>query len=500
MLKPMLAGLAIVAGTAVSVLAHASAHKTATPSPEKTGVRVVGAMVSASSAGAVLDSDLLRGGGTDDTSTLQKLLDVAKTGRAVHLLIDGPALVSGLNVYGHTTIECTAGGGLYLKDNSDRALLRNAHRSRGAVSDKHITLRGCFLNGNRNGQRQASGPLFGERQEADGTLKSTLQFFGVSNLTMESVFLWDCRAFCAQLANAKFITIRDATIDANFPPYPENASATEQRKYLDAIPRSFIDGFHFHGPIQYLTMDGLKLRTEDDALAFTANEYKDDITIDNPLGPYVGQGPITDVIISNVILMDALQGIRLLSSTERIDRFVVSNVTGTVRHRMAVISPFTAASRGNVGSVSFSHIHVDQLSASNWRELYPDWYQEDLKTSATWDRDEEGEAPIFSLNGSIESLTLNDVVTKAINPRPIIRVGHTSRINRMRVDLSVKDPKAQAIPLKLNAGSHIERLNLSLDWQGDGQQGKEPIVNNGGTIEQTNWANPTHLPTATSSQ
>jgi hypothetical protein len=440
----------------------------------------------------------LRGGGTDDTAALQKLLDVAKAGRAVHLVIDGPALVSGLNVYGRTNIECTAGGGFYLKDNSDRALLRNAHRSRGAVSDEHIVLRGCFLNGNRSGQRRTFGPPFGDRQEADGTLKSTLQLYGVNHLTVERVFLWNCRVFCAQVANAKFIAIRDFTADANFPPYPETANSAAQREYLDAIPRSFIDGLHFHGPIQYLTMDGLKLRTEDDAISLTANEFKDDITIDNPLGPYVGQGPITDVIISNVILMDALQGIRLLSSTERIDRVVISNVTGTVRHRMAIISPFVAASRGNVGSVSFSHIHVDQLRAGNWHELYPDWYHDDSKKSEAWDRDEEGEAPIFSLNGNIESLLLNDVVTKAINPRPIIRVGRTSRINLMSVELSVSDPKAQAIPLKLSAGSHIERLNLSLDWQGDEQRNRKPVENNGGTIEQLNWEKTTQTSTASS--
>jgi len=493
--------LAIIAGATGAVSAQAHEKKIAIPSYEKPANVSLGAVVLASTAGAALDSNLSSGGGTDDTAALQKLLDTAKTGRGVHLIIDGPALVSGLNVYGNTTIECTAGGGFYLKDDSDRALLRNAHRSRGAVTDEHITLRGCFLNGNRNGQRRNFGHLMGERQEADGTVKSTLQLFGVNHLTVDRVFLWDCRAFCAQFANAKFMTIRDVTVDANFPPYPEAANAAEQRKYLDAIPRSNVDGLHFHGPIQYLTMNSLKLRTEDDALSFTANEFKDDITRDNALGPYVGQGPITDVIISNVMLMDALQGIRLLSSTERIDRFVVSNVTGTVRHRMAIISPFTAASRGNVGSVSFSHVHVDQLRAGNWRELYQDWYQKRSDLSKGWDMDEEGEAPIFSLNGNIESLTVNEVSTKAINDRPIIRVGNTSRIKVMNIDLYVADPKNQAIPLKLTAKGHIERLNLSLDWQrGDGERSRKPIENNGGTIEQLNWVNATHMPTAAPSK
>jgi hypothetical protein len=68
----------------------------------KTEVRVI-----ASLAGAHLDSNLMTGGGTDDTEILQRLLDGAANARPVHLIIDGAALARGLNVYGNTTIECT---------------------------------------------------------------------------------------------------------------------------------------------------------------------------------------------------------------------------------------------------------------------------------------------------------------------------------------------------------------------------------------------------------
>src|SRR5262249_32071540 len=117
-----------------------------------------GTIVRASTAGAHLDSDLMKGGGTDDTAVLQQLLDRAAGGKPLHLIIDGAALVGGLNVYGNTAIECTAGGGLYLKDGSSRAILRNAHRSREAILDEHIELRGCFLNGNRKNQPSADIP------------------------------------------------------------------------------------------------------------------------------------------------------------------------------------------------------------------------------------------------------------------------------------------------------------------------------------------------------
>src|SRR5262245_19013724 len=83
--------------------------------------------VLASAAGARLDSDLQVGGGTDDTAALQRVLDQARSGRPVHLVIDGAALITGLDVHGGTLIECLPGAGFYLKDNADRSMIRNVH-------------------------------------------------------------------------------------------------------------------------------------------------------------------------------------------------------------------------------------------------------------------------------------------------------------------------------------------------------------------------------------
>lgn len=431
---------------------------------------------------ATLNSDLRRGGGVDDTDAMQRVLDRAKDGSAVHLLIDGPALVSGLNVYGNTTIECTEGGGFYLKDNSDRAILRNAHRSRGEVIDEHITVRGCFFNGNRQHQLRMSSKPLQERQEPDGTVKSGLQFLGVNYLTVENVTLWNIRSFGVLIANAKFIHISNLTVDSALPAYPGASSIAEQRKYL----RSNIDGVHFNGPIQYLTINGLKLRTEDDALALNANDMDvDDMTATNDMGPYVGQGPITDVVVSNVVLMDALQGIRLLSSDQRIDRVVIQNVTGTVRHRMAILSHFIIPSHtGNFGSILFSTVNVQPERSATWSELYPDWY----KHQSEWDINEEGELPLFSLNASIANLRLQGIMTQVIDGRPVIRVGRDSNIRTLSVDMDVDDPSMQAIPIKLMAGGHVDRLNFSLNWIGRSVDvGSRPIQYDGGTIAHLHW-------------
>src|SRR5690349_13108691 len=97
------------------LLAIAADHVLADATAKDHGVTVAGSVL-ASAAGAVLDTDLVKGGGTDDTAALQAVLDRAAQGQPVHLVIDGAALVSGLNVYANTTLECLAGGGLFLKD------------------------------------------------------------------------------------------------------------------------------------------------------------------------------------------------------------------------------------------------------------------------------------------------------------------------------------------------------------------------------------------------
>ena len=76
---------------------------------------------------AILDSDVVHGGGTDDTASLQALLDKAKTEGGIRLVMDGAALVRGLKLHSNTTIECLgANCGFYLQDHANRPILTNA--------------------------------------------------------------------------------------------------------------------------------------------------------------------------------------------------------------------------------------------------------------------------------------------------------------------------------------------------------------------------------------
>jgi hypothetical protein len=61
--------------------------------------------VPASNAGASPNSNLLRGGGTDDTEVLQGVLNRAADGTPVHLIVNGVAFVRGLDLFGNTPVD-----------------------------------------------------------------------------------------------------------------------------------------------------------------------------------------------------------------------------------------------------------------------------------------------------------------------------------------------------------------------------------------------------------
>lgn len=460
-----------------------------------TAVCATSVTVRASSAGGRLNSDLLKGGGADDTVALQTVLAQAADGTPVHLIVDGAALVGGLNVYGNTTIECINGGGLYLKDNSSRAIIRNAHRSRAAVTDAHITVRGCFLNGNRKNQPTAArsrpdmptidtSPASGfvSNQEADGTFLAGLQFFGVSDLNIEKVTLWNIRAFGVMIANADRVNIKDVIIDHGGGP---NA---------DRVEYSMTDGLHFKGPASFITIDNVKIRVGDDALAFSPNDYEtDDLTVRDDFGPYVGQGPITDVIVSNVHLMNTHLGIRLLSTNERIDRISINHVTGSVRMGAVVTLShwMNPTSMGNFGAISISDLNVERSSRDSpdvvQRETV--WKERSAKSRAISVEMNGGVMPFVYINSPVENLSLRNIATTVRDDRPIVKFGPDAKVRLMTADLTLQDPQRKAVPVELGEGSSVDRLYLSVKQQQNGplDQGSPPIVSLGGAVGQLHW-------------
>jgi hypothetical protein len=470
----------VLGGVLVDLLAVAAVRAAVPPA----GVTVI----LASKAGAVLNSDLMKGGGMDDTAALQAILNRAASGKPVHLIIDGAALVNGLDVYGNTTIECPAGGGLYLKDQASRSVIRNVHRSRGAVTDEHITIIGCFINGNRFNQlHKPPSETIEDNQEADHSFVSGVQLLGVKDVTLEQLTLWSSRSFGIHIANAEHIVVRDVRIDNGSPAFDPSLSAEAQLKRM--FPYMNTDGVHLNGPIRDAVVDGLTAHPGDDALALNANDGPaEDMTVHNDMGPYVGQGPVTDVIARNIMLDDAAYGVRMYSIDQRIDRVIIEGITGTIQNRLILLSHWITKSHvGNFGSVLVDNVNVRALPILPPRELFASLHATDVDWDATEDY------PLFSLNSPIENLSLQHVMVdmSGTAARPLIQAGPQTALQRLSADISLRDPDMKAIPLQVEKGARIERLSWALDWNGKAAgASKSPILNRGGVVDDVRWMNP----------
>src|SRR5258708_33823005 len=74
--------------------------------------------VRASEIGAHLDTSLMKGGGTDDTAGLPRVLCQGAKGRAANIIIHGAALGRGLVFYANTQKMGTRAGGAVFQNNS----------------------------------------------------------------------------------------------------------------------------------------------------------------------------------------------------------------------------------------------------------------------------------------------------------------------------------------------------------------------------------------------
>lgn len=328
-------------------------------------------MVYASQCGAVLDSNVVSGGGTDDTATLQAVLDMAKDGtQSVCLIMDGAALVTGLKVYSNTTIRCIDDNcGFFLAPNSNCPVIENAHRVlEGERLDQYITLeRGVY---NQNCLQQQRIIHYdddrGQFVCQDGTAKTRdfvvgLMFCGVEHLKLHDITIRDQRTFAAIFRNWKHVQCENVFIDL-----PNKQHGTNQ------------DGLHFFGPGQYLAMHNIHGCSSDDFIALAPDEAD-------------RHSSITDVLIDGVYLEDADQGIRMLCCHEgRLDRVTVKNVAGTYRSFGFFINPFHTD--GTKEGRGYGNIVIDTVN---------------MKSTAI---DYTYTAPfLFRVGGHVEALTLRNI-------------------------------------------------------------------------------------------
>lgn len=310
-----------------------------------------GSTIYASALGIVLDSDVDAGGGTDQTTELQDVLDLGASG-LLHFVIDGAALSGPLDIYGGTTLEgpnhlC----GLFLAASSNRALLRNANpMGSGAPTDTRITIRGLSFNGNYSGQ---SGVGTYSRREADGTLIGLVQLYGVDDVRVENCRFVNSKSIALHFSNATNVWVDGSYIDNNVPTEPQQG------------------GIQFEGPSSNLFITNTNGNTQDDLIALSTDGGAYTEGIFTGLGPYVSTGAITDVHIKGVNSFgNSLSAVRFFNSTHRLDRVVIDGITGTYATACVWNDP-AGLTPGNIGTVSISHVNVHMV---NYTTVTPSQY------------------------------------------------------------------------------------------------------------------------------
>jgi hypothetical protein len=312
---------------------------------------------------AALDSHVYSGGGTDDTLALQAVLDRAKTEGGIHLVMDGAALVSHLEVYANTTIEClNADCGFFQKDNSNCAIVTNANWNITERTVKNITLQGGTYN--QNCAHQAHDvPVTEETRPFNsyGDIRGVvaLEFYGVENVLLRDIVIVDFRTYAFMTANFLHMTLERVWLEL-----PGRMQAQNQ------------DGFHFWGPGQFLTIRDCGGRVGDDIMN---------------IGPDEGDGvsSITDVLVDGLFLDDADQSIRILSrGTGLVDRVTIRNVQGTYRSFGFYIDAwYPGNTAGNFGDIFIENVNLTH-TAPNYDYRPP---------------------MLFSVGGDIRCLTLKNI-------------------------------------------------------------------------------------------
>ena len=303
-------------------------------------------IIYASQTDAKLDSDVLTGGGTDDTFALQKILDTALEYGGIHLVMDEAASITGLTVHSNTTIEClNKACGFYLADNSNSPLIINANPSAQEIIDRNITLTGGTYNHNCMHQVHHL-PEEVHYTQADSFVVA-ISFLGIENLLIRDVTIRNQRTFAFLITNWQKVIMEDICLELP-----------------DFIHGGNQDGIHIQGPGRFLILKNIQGCTGDDFIAINADE--ECLGEKNFFHPCASMGPVTDVVVDTVMVNDAAQILRVLSRESTIDRIVVRNVSGNYRSFGFYLSAWDyriKGYKGNFGSLLFENIDVRQTKA-----------------------------------------------------------------------------------------------------------------------------------------
>jgi hypothetical protein len=358
------------------------------------------------------------------------------------VILDGAVTsIAGLNIPSDTVLiayGCT----VTLKANSNRAILRNATRTRNAIADAGITVLGGTWDGNRDNQTgtdiYSPGVLV---QEEDGTFITGFQFYGVSGLTLRDVKVQNCKSFAIHTANTEVVRGYNVWID-------NDGGQTTQ------------DGWKNNGPGQDIRVYGLRVSSYDDGYSVCPDDGNEDISVSNKFGPYVGIGTIEDVY-AEITAENSLYIARVMARVSRANRIKLV-LTGSCRNRIATISGFTGSNNGNYGTID-----IDA----------------DVMCNAAVGSDDI--AGVLVAN-NVESLRVRMTRNDWVGNRAAVYVKSGSTVDQLDTDISIRDTNDANPGGIVSVLGTVKSFTGRGNWHATGSPTGSYLYAVGGTVTRAN--------------
>lgn len=302
----------------------------------------------ASQMGCSLNSDVINGGGTDDSAALQSALNLASA-KGYKLIVDGPALIStNLILRSNTELEFLEGAGLFMAPHSSCWVLGNAQNTN--FTSTNIFIRGGILNCNGNNQNEY---VLNGFQNSGQPGVWGLWFAGVDGLKVRDTKVLNCKTYAILFSDSRNGLFENITCQ-----WTNNAALTNT--YYGT------DSFHSQGNVTNLHINGLiNIRGNDDTFALMTDETDLTLNVNDPRWT-LNSGAMKNILIENVFLLPGADGTfprnvgkmqRISSTNAIVENVTIRNVQGRVLNQ-GLLSIDTAAAYFKAKNIRIDGFHV----------------------------------------------------------------------------------------------------------------------------------------------
>lgn len=260
------------------------------------------------------NSNVLSGGGDDDTEVIQNVIDYAIQTGGCTFIVDGAFLISGIEIGSNCYLKGLGENtGFYLADGSNTAIIKNKNMigtNDGSLSiiDENMSIENMTLNGNE----------VNNTSEFDINWNNVwiygIAFIGFRNMVVKNVEILNARTFASLFANY------DGLLVENY------------RAYWTTWDRLNKDGIHFWGPCYNTKLQNIYSNGNDDTIGLCCSENQSF----NSFGPHTSNGVCKYFECDGVYFdgdnapTNLLRGIRLLGTGDYPIEASFKNLDGNI--------------------------------------------------------------------------------------------------------------------------------------------------------------------------